>query len=338
MTRLALIGYGYWGPNLARCLRASGERAQLAAICELSATRAFAAGSAFPSVPVHDGIDAVLADRSIDAVIVATPARTHAPIARRALHHGKHVFVEKPLAHSATEAAGLARAGEAHGRVFMVDHTYLFSPALAAIERVMRDRELGPLRYYHSVRSNCFGPQHDTNVLWDLALHDLSILDALMPDAPDRVQAAGVDASPGEPVAHAQLMLSYPGGAFAAALVSWVAPAKVRTIVLGFERHTIVWDDLVAGSSVQLFDRGVEPLADPDEHRLPRTAMEQLPVSGPEPLASAVEHFLDCIEAGATPRSDAASGLRIVRQLEAADASLAQRGAPPDIAMAPGVT
>lgn len=327
MIQVALVGYGYWGPNLARCLVASG-RARLTAICDGSPERAAAARSAHPGALVYGGIEAVLRDPAIDAVVLATPTGTHGHLAARALESGKHVLVEKPLAASSVEAAGMAAVSERHGLVLMVDHTYLFSPAFEVIQRLIADRGLGPLRYYHSIRANCFGPGHETSVLWDLAVHDLSILDALMSSPPSLIQAAGLRNASGRPEAHAQLTLTYPDRAFASVLVSWIAPAKVRTILLGFDRHTIAWDDLVAGASVQLFDRGLEATPDPGDRRQPHSVVENIPVAPAEPLANAVRHFLDCVERGTSPRSSAASGVRTVRWLEAAQLSLVRNGEP----------
>ncbi len=324
MIQVALIGYGYWGPKLASCVIASGDRAQLAVICEQSPERAASARASHPRVAVRHGIESVFADPAIDAVIVATPTSTHYPIARRALKSGKNVLVEKPLAYSFTDATALTDMSQRSGLVLMVDHTYLFSPPLQSIQRLVIDRDLGPLRYYQSIRSNCVGPSHEISVLWDLAVHDLAILDALMASVPDSIQAAGLGNSHGAPVSHARLMLSYPDHAFASVLVSWIAPSKVRSILLGFEHHTIVWDDLMAESCVQLFDRGVEAMSQPSTRRLHRTAVENIPVSGAEPLANVVQHFLDCITHGTAPRSSGSSATAAVRLLEAADLSLAR--------------
>jgi len=334
MARVALVGYGYWGPKLAARVVASGEGATLAAICEQAPDRAAEAKAAYPEVAVHTGVERVLADPGVDAVILATPTASHGPLARLALERGKHVLVEKPMALSSADAMALTEMSELNGLVLMVDHTYLFSPPLESIQKLVKERGLGPLRYYHSVRSNCFGPRHEINVLWDLAVHDLSILDALMATPPERVQVAGLGDSPGVPSSHAQMMLAYPNRSFASVLVSWIAPAKVRTVMLGFDRHTIAWDDLVSGSSVQLFDRGIEATPDPFDRREIHTVMENIPVSGPEPLANVVRHFLDCIAGSCTPRNGASSGVRTLRVLEAADRSLAEGGSPVSLEMA----
>lgn len=326
MIRVALIGYGYWGPKLAKCLIASGRRAELAAICERSSERAAAARTSHPGVAVLDDIESVFADPAINAVIIATPTSTHYPIARRALESGKNVLVEKPLTHCSSDAAVLAEISRRNRLVLMVDHTYLFSPPLESIQRLMIDRDLGPLRYYQSIRSNCFGPTHELSVLWDLAVHDLSILDALMARHPDSIQAAGLGTSHHAPVSHAQLMLTYPDHAFASVLVSWIAPKKVRSILLGFEHHTIAWDDLMAESCVQLFDGGVAAVSQPcARHRL-RAGIESIPVSVAEPLTNVVQHFLDCVEHDTAPRSCGLSAAAGVRVLEAADLSLACGG------------
>ncbi len=333
--RVALGGYGYWGPNLARCIAANGS-ARLAAICDAAPERSAAARADHPRVPVVADLETVLCDPGIEAVVLATPTSSHAPLVRRALDQGKHVLVEKPFAGSSAGAIAMAEASQRHDLVLMVDHTYLYSPAFEAIQRVIAERGLGPLRYYHAIRSNCFAPVCETSVLWDLAVHDLSILDALVAEPPASIQAAGLRTGSGQPELNASVTLTYPDGAIASVLVSWIAPAKARKVQLGFDRHTIVWDDLVAGSSVQLFDRGLEPVADPGKHRQPHAIVEHIPVPATEPLANAIGHFLDCIAHGTPPRSDAASGLRTVRLLEAAERSLGRRGVPASVET-PGV-
>ena len=330
VIQVALVGYGYWGPNLARCLAADGL-ARLAAICERSPERAREARAAHQAVPILDDIEMVLRNPAIDAVVLATPIASHGHLARRALEHGKHVLVEKPLAGCYAEAIAMVEASQRRDLVLMVDHTYLFSPALKTIRRLVIERDLGPLRYYHSTRSNCFAPGHETSVLWDLAVHDLSILDALMAMPPVSIRAVGLRSARGQPASHAYVTLIYPDHAFTSVLVSWIAPVKARTILFGFDRHTIAWDDLVAGSSVQLYDRGLVPVADPGNRRQPHAVAENIPVPTAEPLANAVRHFLDCIAHGKAPWSNAASGVRIVRLLEAAERSLALSGEPASV-------
>ena len=322
IIRVALIGYGYWGPNLARCLLAN-PGIRLAAICETSTPRADAARIAYPRVPVLGEVDLVLSDADIDGVVIATTPATHGELALRALAHGKHVLVEKPFAGDGGSALALAAAERRNDQVLMVDHTYLYSPAFDVIDRLIAKRALGPLRYYQSARSNCFVPAHETDVLWDLAVHDLSLLDAWTAASPATIHAVGLRGFGNAPTPHAQLTLTYPGGALASIVVSWIAPAKQRCVVLGFERHTIVWDDLVAGSSVQLFNRGVAPVPDPSRRRQPQSIVEHVPVPSAEPLAKAVGHFVDCIASRTPPRSGASAGLRTVQLLEAADRSLA---------------
>ena len=335
LIQVALVGYGYWGPNLARCI-AANRSARLAAICELSPARAEAARAAHPHVPVVSEIETVLRDPDIRAVVLATLTDTHGQLALRALAHGKHVMVEKPLAGSSADAVALSDASAHRSLVLMVDHTYVFSPAFETILRLIPDRRLGPVRYYQSTRANCFGPPNEISALWDLAVHDLSMLDTLMLSTPSVVQAVGLSGASGRSTSHAQLTLTYPEGAMATALVSWIAPNKLRTVMIGFDHHTIIWDDLVAGSSVQLFDRGLEPVPDPSNRRQPHTIAENIPVPPAESLANAVGHFLDCIAHDISPRSDFAAGMRTIRLLEAADRSLANGGSPAQVEIAVG--
>jgi predicted dehydrogenase len=326
-VQVALVGYGYWGPNLARCIAAS-NRARLAVICERSPERARAAHSDHTRVPVVCDIESVFRKPEISAVVLATAVDTHGELARRALEFGKHVLVEKPLASNASAAVALAKERARQNSVLMVDHTYLFSAALETVRQLIVDRRLGPLRYYQATRANCFGPQHDTNVLWDLAVHDLSILDALIASPPSRIQAVVLSAANGRRVSHAQLILTYPGSISASVLVSWIAPEKKRLVLLGFDGHTIVWDDLSPSWRVRLFKRGLEPVPDPLNRLHLNTCFENISVPPTEPLARMIEHFLDCIAHGVPPRSDAAAGMRVVRLLEAADRSLGNSGSP----------
>jgi predicted dehydrogenase len=327
MISVALIGYGYWGPKLARSVLANGH-ARLSAICDARPERAEAARTAHGFVPVVGDVESVLQDASIDAVILATPPATHADLALRALAHGKHVFVEKPLAGNATEAAAMARASAEFDRRLMVDHTYLFSPAFETINELIIGRGLGPVRYYHSIRANGFGPEHETNVLWDLAVHDLSILDLLMPTLPSTVEATGLCPAGLERQSLVQMTLEYPCRSVASVFVSWIAPVKVRTVILGFERHTICWDDLMAGSSIRLFNRGLEAVRVAEDLRQPHSVIETVPVPPAEPLSNSVGHFFECIERGTPLRSDADAGVRVVQLLEAAARSLAGSGGP----------
>jgi predicted dehydrogenase len=333
IINVALVGYGYWGPKLARCVLANG-RARLSAICDARPERTALASAIHGGVPVFSDVEAVLRDPSIDAVILATPPATHADLGLRALAHGKHVLVEKPLAGNVTDAVAMAQASKQFDRLLMIDHTYLFSPALETIRALMIDRRLGPVRYYHSIRTNGFGPEHETNVLWDLAVHDLSILDVLMPAPPSMVEATGLCPAGVEQHSLVQMTLNYPGRAVASVFVSWVAPVKVRTVTLGFDRHTICWDDLVSGSTVRLFDRGLAAVRVAEDLRQPHSVVETVPVPAVEPLSNGVGHFFESIGRDTPLRSGAEAGVRVVRLLEAAARSLARNGEPVPVAAA----
>lgn len=328
---VALVGYGYWGPKLARCISKCGN-ARFSAICELSPERADAARAEHPNVPIVQ-FDDILNDSRVEAVVIATPTDSHAGLAFRCLGKGKHVLVEKPFTSSVSEAKALVEESRRVGTILMVDYTYLFSPAFEQICELVTRRNLGTLRYYHSSRLNCFGPTHETNVLWDLAVHDLSMLDVLMPSPPASVQALGLRTRHSPSEAHAQLTLRYTDRAIASVSVSWVAPVKTRTVILGFDRHSILWDDLAPGSGVKLFHRGVEPRPEAGLHH-PEEA-ECVEVTMAEPLSNAVSHFLDCIRSGARPRSDVRCGIRTNQIMEAADRSISIGGLP--IALDAGV-
>jgi predicted dehydrogenase len=243
-----------------------------------------------------------------------------------------HVLVEKPFTVRSPEAKLLVEESQRSGSVLMVDHTYVFSPAFQAIQELIATRKLGALRYYHANRLNCFGPAHDTNVLWDLAVHDLAMLDLLMPSPPASIQAVGLSWPNCQAESHAQLLLAYPDRGIASVLVSWVAPRKVRTVLLGFDQHTIIWDDLAGSCALQLFDRGVEPLSSAKLQL--RKEAEVIQVAPHEPLSQVIYHFLECVLGRNQPRTDGSAGLRTVRIMEIAGQAMARSGLP--IVVKPG--
>lgn len=335
MIGLGVIGYGYWGPNLARAA-AETEACRLVAIADRAPTALARAARRHAGVGLHEDWRALLDDPAVEAVLVATPAESHFEIALAALRAGRHVLVEKPLATSAEQCRRLVEEARRRQRVLMVDHTFVYTGAVQAIARLVAGGELGELFYYDSQRVNLGLFQRDVNVVWDLAVHDLSILDFLIGEPPVSLAATGTGHISGSPENMAHLTLRYASGLVAHLNVNWLAPVKVRQTLIGGSRRMILWDDLEPSEKVKVYDRGVVlgPGAE-GEHALRisyRTGdmwAPQLPVR--EALLTELEHFAACIATGATPMTPGESGLRVVEQLECASASLRARGQPIDL-------
>jgi predicted dehydrogenase len=333
---LAVIGAGYWGPNLVRTAQATpGMR--LRWLCDLNEERARTVLGGYTTVRATASFEQVLADPAVTAVAIATPAATHADLIRAALEAGRHVLVEKPLTLSAAEGGKLVDLAEASGLVLMCDHTYCYTPVVGRIRELIRGGELGDVQFVDSVRINLGLVQADTDVLWDLAPHDLSILDFVLPPdvAPVAVAAHGIDPiDAGHPcLAYLSVWLS--NGAMAHVHVNWLSPTKIRTTVIGGSRRTVVWDDLNPMQRLAIYDRGVEltpgAAVDPEErhkalisYRLGDILVPALPER--EALLGVLAEFAAAIAEGRPALTDGRSGLRVIGLLEAAAASIAAGG------------
>ena len=334
---VAVVGAGYWGPNLVRNFQAS-ERFRLRWLCDLDVDRAQRVLGGYSTVQATGDYAAVLADPTVDAVAVATPAGTHLDIALAALRAGKHVLVEKPLAATYADGMRLVTEAEERGLTLMCDHTYCYTPAVGRIRELVHSGELGEIHFVDSVRINLGLVQRDVNVLWDLAPHDLSILDFILPDGvhPLAVAAHGADPIGAGQACVGYLTLQLPGGAIAHVHVNWLSPVKVRTTTIGGSKRTLVWDDLNPSQRISLYDRGVD-LADPE--RIGAEDRQQAIVSyrsgdmiAPalperEALQGVMTEFADCIRTGRAPVTDGWAGLRVLDILEAASRSLQFAGA-----------
>jgi predicted dehydrogenase len=333
---LAVIGAGYWGPNLVRNFSASPSF-RLYWLCDLDVERARTVLGQYSTVGTTDDYAAVLADERVQAVAVATPAGTHLDVAMAALRAGKHVLVEKPLASTYADGRRLVDEAAERGLVLMCDHTYCYTPAVTRIREIVRSGELGELHYVDSVRINLGLVQRDIDVIWDLAPHDLSILDFVLPDdvTPVAVAAHGADPIGAGRSCVAYLTLELSTGAIAHVHVNWLSPTKVRTTMIGGSKRTLVWDDLNPTQRVSLFDRGVD-LTTPDEMGAEerrdmlisyRSGDMIAPALGErEALRAVVEEYATAIRTGRAPLTDGRSGLRVLGILEAASRSLANRG------------
>lgn len=332
--RIAVIGAGYWGPNLARNFVASPDW-ELVAICDRDLVRAQALSQKTGSPPVTDSVDELLNSFDINAVAIATPARTHHPIAMAAIESGKHVLVEKPLAHSTEAGREMVEAARAARRILMADHTYCYTPAAVKIRELIAAGELGEILYVDSVRINLGLVQPDVDVFWDLAPHDLSILDFILPGGlnPSSVLAEGADPLRSGKSCVGYLSLPLPGGGLAHIHVNWLSPTKIRRMVIGGSRNTLVWDDLNPQQRLTVFDRGVDlgmqemMLGDATirkgaaiSYRLGDTWSPAL--AEVEPLGLMAAQFAASIRSGDPSPTDGEAALRVLSVLEAAAGSL----------------
>ena len=330
MIGIGIVGLGYWGPNLLRNF-AEAPGARVRAVCDLEANRLAAAAARYPAVKTTSDFKELLADPSVDAVAIATPVSTHYGLAVAALKAGKHVLVEKPLAASSSEAAKLIEEAERRRLVLMVDHTFVYTGAVQKIASLVGGGELGDLYYYDSVRVNLGLFQHDVNVIWDLAVHDLSIMDHVLPKGPGAVSATGMSHVSGGHENIAYLTLFFDSHFIAHIHVNWLAPVKGRRTLIGGSQRMIVYDDLEPSEKIKLYDKGITVNNKPDSvyqmlvgYRAGDMWAPQL--DGTEALKTEVAHFIDCIERQKKPTTDGASGLRVVRLVEAASASMSARG------------
>jgi predicted dehydrogenase len=327
-----VVGYGYWGPNLVRNF-AEAPGSRVVAVSDLNAQRLTEIATRYPTIKTTTAYADLLADPDVEAIVVATPVGTHFRLAMAALEAGKHVLVEKPIAASAAEAEQLLEAAERRGLTLMVDHTFVYTPAVHKIKELVATGHLGRLYYYDSVRVNLGLIQRDVDVLWDLAVHDLSIMDHVLGQQPCAVAATGVAHIPGRPVNTAYLTCFFEDNLIAHFHVNWLAPVKVRRTLIGGDRQMIVYDDLEPSEKVKVYDKGVTLTAEA-EGRYDllvgyRTGDMYAPrLSLTEALHTEAQHFVECVQQGQKPLSDGLAGLRVVRILEAATESLARRGQP----------
>jgi predicted dehydrogenase len=332
---VAVVGAGYWGPNLVRNLRSLPEF-DLAWVCDLSRELAVRAIGPRSTVLATDALDDVLADPAVDAVAVATPAGTHAEVVLACLEAGKHVLVEKPLAASVAEGEKLVEAAEQRGMVLMCDHTYCYTPAVRKVRELSHTGALGAVQYFDSVRINLGLIQRDVDVFWDLAPHDLSILDFVLPDGclPEAVAAQAVDPIGAGHACVGYLTLRLSGGGIAHIHVNWLSPTKVRTTIVGGSERMVVWDDLHPTQRVSIYDKGVwlNGMADSEARREALVSYRTGDMVAPalpeaEALHGALQEFAAAINEGRRPLTDGAAGLRVLKILEAVPDSTARAGA-----------
>ena len=328
LLRVGVIGYGYWGPNIVRNFHAQ-DQARVVAVCDKSQKSLGKVRHAYPDMVTTDDVDDLLTSPDIDLIAVVTPVWTHFELAKKALQNGKHVFVEKPFTCSVAQGEELIELAERKNLKIMVDHTFLFTGAVRRMKQMIDDGTLGKLYYYDSTRVNLGLFQHDVNVLWDLAPHDLSVMDHLIKQKPEAVVATGERHLNG--VADiAYMTLYYPNNMIAHINVNWLSPVKVRTTLIGGEKKMLVWNDLEADEKLKVYDKGVQMTTGDAVYELLvsyRTGDMWAPkIEQVEALKAEAAYFVDCILNNKTPFNDGHAGLRVVRMLEAADKSLQEKG------------
>jgi len=329
-VRFGVVGYGYWGPNIVRNLQGM-PNVDVAAVCDQSSAARKRVHKNHPQIYVTADATELITSPEIDAVAIVTPVWTHFELAKAALENGKHVFVEKPFTSNVHQAEELIDLAQQKNLKIMVDHTFLFTGAVKKIKQVMQEGLLGKLYYYDSTRVNLGLFQHDINVVWDLAPHDLSILDYVIESNPEALVATGQKHLNGlEDIAF--ITLYFPDSVIAHVNVNWLSPVKVRTTLIGGEKKMLVWNDLEADEKIRIYDKGVDMNTNEEGVYKLLVSYRSGDMWAPhleqaEALRHELTYFVECIENGSTPINDGAAGLRIVRMLEASSKSLRKRGA-----------
>jgi len=335
MIGIGIVGFGYWGPILARAV-ADADDANIEMIGDFSDGARERAGRRHPSARLVADWRDIISDPAVDAVMVATPVNTHFEIALAALRAGKHVLVEKPMAETPAKAARLVEEATRRGVVLMVDHTFVYTGSVRKIRDLITSGQLGDVYYYDSTRVNLGLFQRDVNVIWDLAVHDFAIMDFLFDAEPVAISASAAGFLPGSPENMAHLTVYYDDGAMAHLNVNWLAPVKLRQILVGGSRRMVIYDDMQTSEKVKVYDRGVALDGSAVETREQRISyrigeMWAPAISAKEALLTEVEHFIDCIVNGAKPQTGGEAGLRVVEMLAAASHSTVLRGRPVEL-------
>jgi predicted dehydrogenase len=329
MINIAVAGYGYWGPNLVRNIQDTGT-ARVSACCDASQDRLAQVSAKYPAISTTTRYEDLIKDPAIDAIAIATPVATHYQFARKALENGKHVLLEKPATSSTAEAEKLVDLAEKHKLTFMVDHTFIYTGAVRKMKEVVEQGELGELYYLDSVRINLGLFQRDVNVLWDLAPHDIAILEHLVKERPVSVCATGACHVGNGHENVAYLTVYFDSGLIAHFHNNWLSPVKVRTMLVGGSKKTIHYDDMEVSEKVKIYDRGVDIVNSEGIHEA-RVSYRLGDMWAPrldqtEALRLMAAEFADCIQTGRRSITDGISGLNVVRILEASEMSIKHRG------------
>lgn len=332
VIKVGVIGYGYWGPNLVRNF-ATNAATSVLAVSDLDPAKLATCRRLHPDTATTSDFQDLLKNPNIDAVAIATPVHTHYELALSALKAGKHVFVEKPLAPTSEQVRRLIEEADKRNLTLMVDHTFLYTPAVQKIRELIQENSLGEIYYYDSIRSSLGLFQGDVNVIWDLAVHDISIIRYILDEKPVAVSATGSSHVAGSPENMAHITLFFNSNCVAHVSVNWLSPIKVRQTFIGGSRKMIVYDDVEPTEKVKVYDKGITLDPSPENaHQLRigyRAGDMWAPhISAKEALQTEVEHFADCISKGKVPISSGASSLDVVEILEAASRSITEQGRP----------
>ena len=330
MIGIGVIGYGYWGPNLVRNFsEVSGSK--VVTVSDLRSERLALVKSRYPTIKTTTNYHELIADPAIDAVVIATPVFTHFDLAMQALDMGKHVFLEKPMTATAEQGSCLIEKAQKTNRVLLVDHTFIYTGAVRKIREVIQKGELGEIYYYDSTRVNLGLFQHDVSVIWDLAVHDLSILDYVLRTHPVAVSATGINHVSNAPENVAYMTLFFNSSLIAHINVNWLSPVKLRLTLIGGSKKMIVFDDLQPSEKIKVYDTGITVNKQPDNIYDMLIGYRTGDMWAPhfdttEALRAEAIHFIDCIEKGLEPDTNCEMGLRVVRILEAATKSIREKG------------
>ena len=329
MINIGIIGYGYWGPNLVRNFFAVNDCC-IKSVADARPERLALLNKSFPGIAGVNDADEIIYDTEIDAIIIATPVSGHFHLAKKALLEGKHVLVEKPMTASVLEAEILITLAETKGLLLMVDHTFLYTGAVEKMKSLIECRELGNIKYLDSTRINLGLFQNDVNVLWDLAPHDISILNYLIGEQPYSVNATGITHTHNSIENIAYLTVNYNSGFIAHFNCSWTSPVKVRMMLIGGDERMILYNDLEPTEKVKVYDTSYIQTTDEDKKKVMvdyRTGDIHVPkVSTTEALLGMANDFITCIKEGSQPRSSSQLGLDVVNILEASNQSIKHNG------------
>jgi predicted dehydrogenase len=332
MIKTGLIGYGYWGPNLARNFNVNPDL-ELTAICDMSTDRLENAGRFYPQANLFDNLDDFYKNTDIDAIAIATPVASHHELAKRALLSGRHVWLEKPMTEKVEQGEELIELAQQKNKVLLVDHTFVYTGAVRKIKELIEQKELGDVVYYDSTRVNLGLFQQDVNVIWDLAPHDISIMDYLMPFKKYEVSATGCHYY-GNGICPKSLLTVYmENNTIAHINVSWVSPVKIRQTLIGGTLKMVLYDDNQPSEKIKVYDKGVEIDFTKEELYQIQVQYRVGDMYAPkledhEALALETQHFVECLNKGREPETNGTAGLEVVKVLVASEQSLKMKGAP----------
>ena len=330
MVRIGVIGYGYWGPNLVRNF-AEAPSTEVVAVSDVRPERLELVRRRYPALKVTRNHRDLMEDEEIDAIAISTPVSTHFELALEALEAGKHVLVEKPITKTSEEATRLIEEADRRGLVLMVDHTFVYTGAVRKIRELIDNGSIGNVYYYDSTRVNLGLFQQDVDVIWDLAVHDLSIMEYILPGVATEVSATGIGHVNGAAENMAYVTVFYDSSLIAHLNVNWLSPVKIRRTLIGGSKQMILYDDLESSEKVKVYDKGVIVKNGPESlykllvsYRSGDMYAPQIDIS--EALRVEAQHFADCVTNGKVPITDGRAGLRVVSVLEAATRSMKDHG------------